>query len=688
MANDISLESPKTVQEKEQPAESSASTGSPTDIAQAQGQLLQRFYTMLASLYSGVLLMTEEGRVEFVNQAFCDSYGLDELPGDLIGMSSDALMQKIKHAYQVPEEAEKRIREIRQEGKPVRHEEFAMRNGRTAIRDSIPLNIDGKPCGRLWLHTDITERVATEQALRQSELRYRLFVEASSQVVWTTNARGEVNLEIPAWQAYTGQTAEQARRFGWMDAIHPDDQSRVAAAWEKAFRSCGIFEVEYRMRLSDGSWRDILARGVPVHTPEGRVLEYVGTCIDITEQRRAAEELKRLNSDLLRMVDERTAEVTVLANNLRELASELTRTEQRERQRIAKVLHDHIQQLLVAAKLQTNALINRQQSERLKTSVRLISDLLDQTISASRELTADLIPPVLYDAGFGAALQWLTRNFLEKHNLQIEVLFNPSGEPRSEDVRIFMFDAVREVLFNVVKHSGVNTAHVECYRGEDDRVHVVVWDKGKGFDFLSPQSGERSRGFGLFSIQQRLTHMGGRMDIESAPGGGTQITLIGPLAADFQPAVPLAEFPVPSVSTMTKGASDGRIRVILADDHHLIRQGLAGLLRAEADIDVIGEAENGAQAITMTRSLQPDIVVMDVSMPVMNGIDATTEIHRDMPAVKVIGLSMHEDGELSSAMRQAGAIAYVTKGGSSESLVEAIRMAAYTGNTGASSAGE
>jgi PAS domain S-box-containing protein len=132
----------------------------------------------------------------------------------------------------------------------------------------------------------------TSLAVRESELRYRSFVQASAQVVWTTDAHGQVNLEIPSWQSFTGQSAEQARGFGWMEAIDPADRDRVAAAWAKAFESSGIYEVEYRLRVRDGSWRDILARGVPIFGVDGRIREYVGTCIDITDRKQAEKRLR------------------------------------------------------------------------------------------------------------------------------------------------------------------------------------------------------------------------------------------------------------------------------------------------------------------------------------------------------------------------------------------------------------
>jgi DNA-binding NarL/FixJ family response regulator len=165
------------------------------------------------------------------------------------------------------------------------------------------------------------------------------------------------------------------------------------------------------------------------------------------------------------------------------------------------------------------------------------------------------------------------------------------------------------------------------------------------------------------------------MEIQSTPDRGTRITIVGPPPPSVQkkPSVVKQAHPPVAEATISE-----KIRVVLADDHHIIRDGLARMLRSEPDIEVVGEAANGLQAINLARSLHPDVVVMDVSMPVLNGVEATIEIHRDMPDIKVIGLSMHEEGDLSSAIRQAGAVAYVTKGGPPEALVTAIHKTAHS----------
>jgi DNA-binding NarL/FixJ family response regulator len=113
--------------------------------------------------------------------------------------------------------------------------------------------------------------------------------------------------------------------------------------------------------------------------------------------------------------------------------------------------------------------------------------------------------------------------------------------------------------------------------------------------------------------------------------------------------------------------------VLLVDDHALVRRGFATLLAGEPDLEVVGEADNGQRAVELTRKLTPDVIVMDVSMPGMNGIDATRAILAEFPTTRVIGLSMFEDPEQPEAMRQAGAVGYLSKNDSAEALLAAIR---------------
>jgi DNA-binding NarL/FixJ family response regulator len=119
--------------------------------------------------------------------------------------------------------------------------------------------------------------------------------------------------------------------------------------------------------------------------------------------------------------------------------------------------------------------------------------------------------------------------------------------------------------------------------------------------------------------------------------------------------------------------ASGKIRILLADDHPILRQGLSRLLAEESDMEVVAEAADGRTAVELTRQVLPDIVIMDVSMPCGGGVQATRVITSEIPGAQVIGLSMHEEADMAAAMRRAGAALYLTKGGPSETLIAAIR---------------
>jgi CheY-like chemotaxis protein/anti-sigma regulatory factor (Ser/Thr protein kinase) len=269
-----------------------------------------------------------------------------------------------------------------------------------------------------------------------------------------------------------------------------------------------------------------------------------------------------------------------------------------------------------------------------------------------------------------------------KHGITVEVQTNDRAEPEAEQVRLFLFEAVRELLLNAIKYAKVDTVHVRMDSRADGEVCVTVADNGVGFD--PAQLGTASAiggtgGFGLFSIKERLNYLGGNMGMEAAPGRGSRFTLIAP-ARLSQPAEEKAA-PIPLFSALASkpsadripAESDSKIRVIVADDHPVLRQGLARLLQEEPDIFVVGEAGDGRTAVDLTHKLKPDLVVMDVGMPIVNGLEATRQIRAKCPNVSVIALSMHEEPDMAASMREAGAAAYLTKGGPTERLIAVIR---------------
>ena len=173
---------------------------------------------------------------------------------------------------------------------------------------------------------------------------------------------------------------------------------------------------------------------------------------------------------------------------------------------------------------------------------------------------------------------------------------------------------------------------------------------------------------------------------------GESVVLLHPLIATLPPPEGVAPVPpakggdghphvseVPETAAVNRqeqevaAARPGTIRILLVDDHAAVRQAFAFALKSEVDIEVVGEAGSGPAALMEIRRLRPDLVLMDINLPGMSGIDATRQIRAEFPRIEVIGLSMYESEEQAAAMRRAGARAYVSKSASYDTLLAAIR---------------
>ena len=249
----------------------------------------------------------------------------------------------------------------------------------------------------------------------------------------------------------------------------------------------------------------------------------------------------------------------------------------------------------------------------------------------------------------------------------------PQSPAVSDDVKVLLYQSVRELLFNVVKHAHADEATVSVTRPTPDTVEVVVADGGRGFEMSEHLRRVSSpNGFGLFSISERLEYVGGSARVESAPGRGTRVTLTAPLQPPPSPEGGSAR-EASADRPQAEEAAEGRIRIVLADDHAIVRQGLLRLLQDQPDFVIVGEAEDGLAAVELAQKLRPDVVLMDLAMPKMDGIEATRRIAAELPGVRVIGLSMYDDEEKERLMRQAGAKGYVAKGGPPDALFATIR---------------
>jgi signal transduction histidine kinase len=247
---------------------------------------------------------------------------------------------------------------------------------------------------------------------------------------------------------------------------------------------------------------------------DGKVLYYEGTVEDISEQKKAEEKIQSYQKQL------------------RSLASELSLAEERERRRIATILHDHIGQTLAISKIKLGALLESLSASEHIENMREVREYIEQAIKHTRSLTFELSPPILYDLGLESALEWLAEQAQEQHGIQFE--FENDGQSKlvNDEIRIFLFTAVRELLVNVAKHAQAKRVKVTVRR-IDENLSIHVADDGIGFNASKKNFYlDENKGFGLFSIRERLHHLGGQMEVRSQRGRGTRVILLAPLKAE------------------------------------------------------------------------------------------------------------------------------------------------------------
>jgi PAS domain S-box-containing protein len=215
---------------------------------------------------------------------------------------------------------------------------------------------------------------------------------------------------------------------------------------------------------------------------------------------------------------------------LREMAFDATLAEERERRRIATNLHDRIGQSLALAQMKVTSARAAATGELLVTLDEAVG-LIEQSIADTRSVIFDLSPTILYDLGLPAALTWLAEQLEQQHGLRVELDFDADEGPIPgllDEISAVLFRSVRELLMNVIKHARTASAKVSLRRGEDE-IRVEVSDAGAGFDPSPPRSLSDRAGFGLFSVREQISHIGGIFEIQSAPGEGTRVSLCVPL---------------------------------------------------------------------------------------------------------------------------------------------------------------
>jgi PAS domain S-box-containing protein len=551
---------------------------------------------------------------------------------------------------------------------------------------------------------------AKQEAVRHGEERFRLLVNSIKDYsIILLSPEGMVTSWNPGARLIEGYEAQEiiGRHFSCFyteEAIqqgYPGLELQIAA-------TVGQHEDEgWRVRKDRTTfWANVVLSALKDEA--GRLAGFARVTRDVSERKAMEEQLREVAIELERRVEERTEELVRSQQRLRDLATELTLTEQRERKRLAGELHDYLAQLLVLMRMKIRQASPRIPDPKATTLLKEADQAITDSLNYTRSLVAELAPPALQEFGLIEGFGWLADQ-MKTHGLSVSVHKHLQRIVLPDDQAVLVFQSVRELLFNVLKHAGTGQAELAVESNQEQgELIITVADQGYGFDpaELSNRSEERKR-FGLFSVRERMEAMGGRLVVEARPHEGTKVRLIfphwpeaaqpgdeksaelrmlSPEVADSSAlgarhsnlqsladnSAPTPQHPAPSTQHAALQEVAGPLRIVLADDHAMVRQGLRSILDSYHDVSVVGEAADGEEAIELARLLRPDVIIMDVNMSKMDGIEATRRIKAEWPFILIVGLSFSNPSQIEPLLIQAGASRYVSKDAAGDQLYEAI----------------
>jgi PAS domain S-box-containing protein len=370
----------------------------------------------------------------------------------------------------------------------------------------------GQTCRLVML--EINERRKAELALMESEERFRVMADSAPVLIWITMSDNRFLWFNKVWLDFTGRCLEQEMGDGWTAGVHPDDLQECMEIHASAFEARQPFSTEYRLRSRGGSYRHLLANGVPRFSPQGEFVGFIGSCTDITDRKRTEEALQHSKQ------------------MLRHLVSYQERVREDERKRIAREIHDDLGQNLLALRLDVSMLHSRTERThpKLNRRVRAALDQIDATMRAVRSTINNLRPTVL-DLGLNAAIEWQVQDFRRRSGIACELSMD-ENELELDDTRATaLFRILQESLTNVIRHAQASNVHINLHR-EGNNVHMRVGDDGIG---IYPDCRRKANSFGLVGIEERVSALGGGLVIDSDNDKGTTLIISIPLPAAPSP---------------------------------------------------------------------------------------------------------------------------------------------------------
>lgn len=380
---------------------------------------------------------------------------------------------------------------------------------------------------------DLAEKKQTESAMELSENRLRVALSAASAGAWEwSGPTDSVHWSKDHFALFGMRDGEFVPSFSrWIQCIHPADRGR---AYQGGLHMTSIGEpvdVAYRVPLPDGKERWLRTIGKTIESRAGGTARAIGLTLDISPEKESEIRLKSLNA----VLEERRTEAETHTAQLRSLVQELARAETREQARLADILHDHVQQTLVAADLNLARLARKAPDDDMKQAITNVAGFIHDALNTTRNLAKDFDPGILKEDGLVAALKWQAEAMNTEFGLHVAVEDQTDVEPSEYEESAIAFRAVKELLFNVVKHANTKEASVRLTMLGEDSICIEVADAGTGFDVYRLSRPDAHEHHGILRTRERIHALGGRFVVESAPGAGTTVRIIIPARTKKSP---------------------------------------------------------------------------------------------------------------------------------------------------------
>lgn len=592
----------------------------------------------------------------FANNAYRQWFGkspdavigssMKELLGPLYDLNLPYILRALQGEVQVFE------REIPIPGEGIRH----------SLATYTPDIADGVVRGFFVHVADVTSLKIAEMALRESEVRFRLLADSAPVMIWMTDATGACTYLNNPWLQFTGRTREEGLAFGWSEAIHPDDKETKMQEALRCFAAQQPIRSEFRLRRFDGQYRYVLDVGVPRLSEEGLFLGYVGSCIDITEQKLAQERL--FESQKLESLGRLAGGVAHDFNNLLTAITGYTELAQMQVSSESEVARFLIyvrsaaeraaaltQQLLMYARRQMVEFTN----VNLNQVILGMDPLLRRTIGESYELVTML----------EERLWGVKSNASQVEQVLMNLIVNArDAMPTGGRIVVETANIVLDYDY-ADAHPGVSPGEYAMLAVSDNGPGMTKETQARVFEpFFTTKAMGKGTGLGLATCYGIIKQNSGTISVYSEPGQGTTFRLYLPRlqeAAIIEESVPQADLP------------SGTETVLLVDDEQMVRDIAARVLRSHGYR--VLEASNGAEALHVHSEWGDaiDLLLTDVVMPLMGGKELAQRLQQLRPEIKVLYMS----GYTQNVILQQGAlrpdVTLITKPFTSSDLVKAVR---------------